>query len=222
MYKNSKNKSNILASMHSPINKELVEQLKAYIDIPEVEDNQVSEKVVLKDISIKSEDSDSFNESTTDDGDLDQTKTMIEPENTDEPVEDVEDSKEVESAPVAQSSDVKGTPVVAQTVLYPTNKCVAYTSIDDVVHELKGALNLQDSTAGVLRVQVKKDELWIYYDDSINLNSIMNPVLEYLNSASYNYLEFNRLARSDNAIVFEISFIDTANVMKPEGALNEI
>ena len=64
--------------------------------------------------------------------------------------------------------------------MYPTNKCVAYTSIDDVVHELKGALNLQDSTAGVLRVQVKKDELWIYYDDSINLNSIMYPVLVYM------------------------------------------
>ena len=56
----------------------------------------------------------------------------------------------------------------------------------------------------VSHMKVKKDELWIYCKDSINLNNIMEDVINKVGSSEYDYLSFNRLARSDNAIVFEI------------------
>ena len=224
MYKTANNKQRILASIQDPINAELVEQLKEYIDIPSADTSEDSAKVVLQDIKVQDEsesrDSENTKESNSTTENVGESDTNTEkPEITENDSEQSSTGEESDK-PVEESTKVAGTKVIAQTVLYEPNRCVAYTSIDDVVHELKGALNLKDDTAGVNRVQVKQNELWIYYNDSVNLNSVMNPVLDYLNSASYNYLEFNRLARSDNAIVFEILFIDTANVMKPEGAMN--
>lgn len=67
---------------------------------------------------------------------------------------------------------------------------------------LKDSLNLAEGLAGVSRIMLKDTELWIYYNDDINLNNIMTDVIEYISQA-YSYIEFNRLARSDNAIVFE-------------------
>lgn len=225
MYKTANNKQRILASIQNPVNAELVEQLKEYIDIPLADTSEDSAKVVLQDIKVQDSESESKDSENTKESDS-TTENVDESDKITEKPEITENDSEQSSTdeesdkPVEESTKVSGTKVVAQTVLYEPNRCVAYTSIDDVVHELKGALNLKDDTAGVNRVQVKQNELWIYYNDSVNLNSVMNPVLDYLNSASYNYLEFNRLARSDNAIVFEISFIDTANAMKPGGAMD--
>lgn len=70
-----------------------------------------------------------------------------------------------------------------------------------VADSVKVALNDNAETAGVSRTAVKDDELWVYYEDSINLNKVMASVIETLNTLGYG-LEFNRLARSDNAIVF--------------------
>ena len=52
-----------------------------------------------------------------------------------------------------------------------------------------------------------------YYDDKINLNNVMGPVLELLNAASYTYLQFNRLARTDNAIVFQVELMSSTNML---------
>jgi hypothetical protein len=71
-------------------------------------------------------------------------------------------------------------------------------SISDLV---KTSLNDNEDTAGVSRTAIKDDELWVYYEDSINLNKVMASAIETLNNLDYG-LEFNRLARSDNAIVF--------------------
>lgn len=70
-----------------------------------------------------------------------------------------------------------------------------------VADSVKAALNDNAETAGVSRTAVKDDELWVYYEDSINLNKVMASAIETLNTLGYG-LEFNRLARSDNAIVF--------------------
>lgn len=67
---------------------------------------------------------------------------------------------------------------------------------------LKNTLNSREDTAGVIRIAEKEKELWIYYNDDINLNNIMTNVIEYLIDNNYEQYEFNRLARSDNAIVF--------------------
>ena len=72
-----------------------------------------------------------------------------------------------------------------------------------IADSVKAALNDNTETAGVSRTAVKDDEIWVYYEDSINLNKVMASAIETLNTLGY-WLEFNRLARSDNAIVFLI------------------
>lgn len=81
------------------------------------------------------------------------------------------------------------------------------TNVLDQVDVIKGTLNGSEATSGVSRIQVKENEFWIYYKDDINLNNIMTDVIEYMNAAGYTDLEFNRLARSDNAIVFVINSV---------------
>lgn len=84
---------------------------------------------------------------------------------------------------------------------------VATTTLEDAALStdvIKGTLNASEDTAGVDRVLVKELELWIYYNDKINLNNVMTSVIDRLNAAGYTYLEFSRLARSDNAVVFDI------------------
>lgn len=68
---------------------------------------------------------------------------------------------------------------------------------------LKDSLNSREDTHGVSRIAEKENEVWIYYKDDINLNNIMTEVIEYMMISGYSSLEFNRLARSDNAIVFQ-------------------
>lgn len=86
---------------------------------------------------------------------------------------------------------------------------IVANSVDDggiqdtksLTDSIKTTLNDNAETKGVSRASIKDDELWVYYEDSINLNKVMANVIETLNSLDYE-LEFNRLARSDNAIVF--------------------
>lgn len=84
------------------------------------------------------------------------------------------------------------------------------------VESIKGTLNSQQLTCGVTRVAVKNDEVWCYYNDSVNLNEVMVEAIDLVSKAGYSYLEFNRLARSDNAIVFVIIKNDTDRTLAPE------
>lgn len=93
------------------------------------------------------------------------------------------------------------------------------TDVTDRVDVIKGTLNGQAETAGVSRIHVKDNEMWIYYKDEVNLNNIMTNVIEYMNAAGYTDLEFNRLARSDNAIVFVINSVQED--IKPIEAVEE-
>jgi hypothetical protein len=64
-------------------------------------------------------------------------------------------------------------------------------------------------------VSVKEDEAWVYFDDSINLNNVMGDVIDGL-ANPYPWLAFNRLARSENAMVFVIDFINQYNTQLSE------
>lgn len=74
---------------------------------------------------------------------------------------------------------------------------------------LKSTLNSREDTAGVTRIAEKENEVWIYYNDDTNLNNVMTEVIECLMNSGYESFEFNRLARSDNAIVF-VTLLETA------------
>lgn len=120
-----------------------------------------------------------------------------------EPTEDGAEVAEPEDTAVENSqSRLNGTNIVASS------------DIQSLPEEIKGTLNARQDCFGVNRVMVKDNELWIYYNDDINLNNVMTNVIELFNSAGYTYLEFNRLARSANAIVFVTSMIDTDNSVK--------
>lgn len=120
-------------------------------------------------------------------------------------------SEEVESSQVVKASS--GTPL-------PTTDVT--DNLDLEVESIKGTLNAKDNTSGVSRVGVKDDkEVWIYYNDSVNLNDVMVPVIEQMNASGYTYLEFNRLARSDNAVVFVVLREDTDRRKKPQSEVVE-
>lgn len=90
------------------------------------------------------------------------------------------------------------------------------------VKDIKGTLNSIASTCGVSRVSVKDDkEVWVHYNDNVNLNDVMVDVIEYMNKYGYTYLEFNRLARSENAVVFVIIKSDTTREKKPTASSEE-
>lgn len=86
--------------------------------------------------------------------------------------------------------------------------------------DIMGMLNSKDDTSGVIRVNAKNNEVWIHYNDSVNLNDVMVSVIEQLNRPGYTYLEFNRLARSENAVVFVVLREDTDRSKKPESSLS--
>ena len=120
--------------------------------------------------------------------------------------DDTEMSEQTESesdATIQNSKKIKSTTIIT------------HPAYEDAVIEIKGMLNADAKTAGVYRVQKKDDEMWIYYKDSINLNNVMAEVMDKLVAGSYAWLIFNRLARSDNAMVFDVlvddSLVDITN-----------
>lgn len=120
-----------------------------------------------------------------------------------------------ESSEVEESTKIKKMQKVEATS-FPRACCPDMKQTCDTI---KTMLNLNAASSGVERVFIKDNELSIVYNDDINLNNVMNEVIESLNASGYTYLAFNRLARSKNSIVFEISFADTANIVKPVDTL---
>lgn len=219
-YKTSPRKDKILAAMNDPVNLELVTQLKSYLDpedAKELRDNQPSVKSVEPshdDNSTGSTSSappplnehsgspspmtdeilDDFDEgepTALDDPALDDQETKI-----DKP--DIEDVEEVEPVASATSTDVD-----------PKIKATPSSSI--IISDIKDALS-DNSIENVSRVAVRHgNEAWIYFEDDVNLNSVMDSVIDVLedksSSDNYSSMQFNRLARSNNAIVFEFTSV---------------
>lgn len=234
MYRYSKHKDKIHSAISNPLNAELVQQLSKYVDFNEPEDlpesdvdttrvnnkagTSTTQKSEPKPLSftphsaITSKPSSEQSDTTTESENLEDDK-IIDTANTNNG--DTTEGKSSETSNVEESTKIKGNQVVeSETVLY-NNSCICINKLPEVVDQIKGALNLRSDTKGVNRVLVKDSELWVYYEDSINLNNVMAAVIEFLNAANYQYLEFNRLARSDNAIVFEVSLEDTNKSVDP-------
>lgn len=125
---------------------------------------------------------------------------------TDEPEESAESDEGSSDMSVEPVSESPAEPESDESVEQSTVIASSCTEKDAAleVDTIKGSLNVKAETAGVIRVRVKDKELWVYYQDSINLNSVMPDVIDTMNTLGYTYLEFSRLARTDNAIVFDI------------------
>lgn len=130
-------------------------------------------------------------------------------------VDDIEE--DLGDMPMGDGSDDTDTDTedVAESVTLDKTTVTASSALINAPTEIKGMLNLDGDTQGVALVKYNESELWVYYQDDINLNNIMYNVIEKINSSGYSYLTFNRLARSDNAIVFDVGVTDTDNEVKP-------
>lgn len=252
LYKASKHKDKIHSAINDPLNVELVQQLKEYLDEPEeaevetkvpevsdVENKSNSENTSTREnkssgVSVaKSSSPTSTSHSSGDNAEAESDKESSESKE-EKPVkeeksvkEDSEDKKQdapemkksrsFHSPKKSESKDENSTEskveesvtVESATVLYQQPVQAGHCCHGDFVDPdaIKGTLNVREDTKGVSRIFIKDDELWIYYQDKINLNSVMEPVIAVLNGTGFTNLEFNRLARTENAIVFQISCV---------------
>ncbi|MBQ2858198.1 MAG: hypothetical protein IJE78_13970 [Bacteroidaceae bacterium] len=241
MYKASSRKSKIRAAMQNPINTELVQQLSQYLD-DEYKKPKVDDSAQPSDTDVANSQKDESSKQTVirpsehsggggatpppashvaDHHLSDMLKDEESggtPPDFSQPTDQPEKSeKPVETESVGESTRVQKPTVTASEI----PQTCAVQSLSEQTDSIMGLLNSIDSTAGVRLVAVKgENELWIYYKDAINLNTVMEPAIATLNSADYAYLDFNRLARTDNAIVFEISRTPK-NIAPVSGESNE-
>ena len=234
LYVTSSRKDKIHAAMQDPINAELVQQLAEYLD----DDGQAELQQAVKEEKAEqasaqqaqAENADmgmssgggssrpsagggsrpSFTGNVFDDFGGDDFEGDDTPDDI-----PMDDSAPEPETPVEETTKIKGRAINAA--------CQLWTTLDDVISDcetIKGTLNAREDTAGVSRLQVKDAELWIYYNDDANLNDKMVDVIEVLNSTGYTYLTFSRLARSNNAIVFDIS-LNSQEQIKSDKALED-
>lgn len=236
LFQASDNQDKILAAASNPINKELVQQLTSYIDVDDLPDLQDDDKSSKSDSLDKSQNSDvkdvghedskpdeiskhssaSTHHAPSSNNKSDSTEdTNSQPEDEVEPTDnDSSSSKSQES----NSNDAdnqedtnSSTKVEASTV---ANTYVTVETVAQAVEELPGALNLVDDTKGVIYAELKttnnsRNELWVYYEPEMDLNKVLSPVIKYLYTAGYYYLEFNRISRDENAFVFSVNWVSS-------------
>ena len=200
VYSGSSRKAAILAAATNPINTELVTQLVRYLD----EEYLKPKEEFVRD--------DSENGSTEASGEPATQPNLLPPSNepsfsgsdhfeslasmfgddVELPEESAEPEEESEPEEASAEPEEESEPEVASS----TN---ATASLENISASIASMLNAVDTTSGVRSAKVLGTELWIYYKDNINLNSVMESVIDAVASHE---LEFNRLARSHNAIVF--------------------
>lgn len=208
-------KERVKAALTNPLNSELVTQLKSYLDeeyqaVNDAADEEVVEKSETGDATEGVETGDESSNNSTSGASGGSKSFGDKVSDIEDTLGDMPDGSESESESSSEeSSDVEESTNILQT---PIN---ASLNIKNAVDEIKGMLNLDEDTHGVALVKYDDKELWVYYQDDINLNNIMYNVIAKINASGYSNLAFNRLARSDNAIVFDISAISTENVVKP-------
>lgn len=212
LYQASSRKDRIHSAYMNPLNAELVQQIDSYVSpkyqkLLEPEEQEPADSQNLDTADTGEDDGRSSSGSSYSGGGGSSfsgggVPGMI----TDEPADSSVDDIETGDADVEPSGEESFEPQEDESVEQSTVIASSCTEKDAAleVDTIKGSLNVKDETSGVTRVRVKDKELWIYYQDSINLNSVMPDVIDTMNTLGYTYLEFSRLARTDNAIVFDI------------------
>ena len=187
LYKAHKDKDAINAAIINPVNTELIKQIEDLDVIENKEDPELSfddfQEDPLEGLDIADVDNEDLG--------VDHSKdTDAEIGDDDESANNLDDDEE--------SSDIDELEDVVED-----EEPISPESIQEF-------LNDQDSTSGVSRVVEKDSEIWIHYNDKINLNNVMEDVFARL-SKEYPEAEFNRLARTENAIVFVVESDEEAD-----------
>lgn len=222
LFKGSKYQDKILAAIADPINKPLVQQLTSYVDekyedaVLDVDDNSEPE---AHSSSSKPKNSgpsggraSHFSGSPGANGHFDMPEDV---DLDDELDVDSPDDLPPETEVDEDESDVKETTKVPKSSIQAATY-VTVETVSQAVTEIPGMLNLRDETAGVTYATLKggtSNEIWIYYNSDVDINKVLDKVNTALINAEYYFLEFNRVSRDDNAIVFTINWI--SNYFKP-------
>lgn len=201
LYKTSKYKAEIKAAIQDPTNKELVTQLRSYLSpetLKEITPKKPEEKidVEVEDTSVDEQTKASSPSGgsggghfSAPSGDID-----IDSEDADGVIDDiVDDFNEGEPTQLDESVDDE-----------EVQSTVDITDPIDITEDIRNQLNssVPEVANNISRIATKHDnELWIYFNDDTNLNTVMTPVIDELDDSA----QFNRLARSNNAIVFELA-----------------
>jgi len=181
--RSNKHRDQIKSAITDPINHELVQQLSEYIDWDDVDEEVIDE--------LKSEDNkDDVNEEEVpeehieDEGMPEEDKphkhdklnkpTNPDSDKLDKPEEDKAEEPELDSA-----------------TKIPTNK---------IESAIKTTLTQLQSSKDINLISIKGNEIWVRYNDTVNLNDIMYDTIKCVTDNTD--LTFNRLARFDNSIVF--------------------
>lgn len=179
--RSNKHRDQIKSAITDPINHELVQQLSEYIDWDDVDEEVIDE--------LKSEDNkDDVNEEEVpeehiEDEDMpeedklhkhDKPDKPDKPDKLDKPEEDKAEEPELDSA-----------------TKIPTNK---------IESAIKTTLTQLQSSKDINLISIKGNEIWVRYNDTVNLNDIMYDTIKCVTDNTD--LTFNRLARFDNSIVF--------------------
>lgn len=229
LFRSSTRQDKIRAALADPVNMELVQQLRSYLDEPyqkvglmdpqpEEPETDTSEAPAEGEAG---EESSSIPESSSSSPSHSSGPSQVSGPNSDPmdiPGLNIEDEASSDSdqlpanEPSESSNNEKSAP--PEEPVAESTRITSSTDVQDTIEQLKGSINMRQETCGVNRILKKEDEIWIYYEDKVNLNNVMGPVIELVNALGYSNLEFNRLARSDNAIVFQM-YENTTQVMEP-------
>ena len=215
LFKASSRQDKIRSATENPINAELVKQIVNYVDPQYKQYTENGEDA--KEDAFKDAQEEFMNDETSEDADFEsESSTGYTPRMSsgangrfdapqDTMKQDFDDTfkdsgSDAETVEPAVNDDEVSESVKIDSVVDTDNSLSS-----DELDNIKDSLENSPSTSGVARVQLKDEgsELWVYYNDKTNLNSIMENVISVLDK-TYKFLDFNRLARTDNAIVFTI------------------
>lgn len=228
LYVTSTRKDRIHAAMQDPINAELVQQIEDYLSDDAKQELEVAQAQESAPVESNPDApmSDDLGESTPSAGGGRPSSGPSHSSFTGDVLKDFGDDELADVEPMedaeapAGDADVPEAPEAVESVTKEGEAITGSTNIESMVFSLasevpviKGTLNSMEQTSGVSRIELKPEELWIYYEDKVNIGDIMVDVIEALNGANYTYLSFSRLARSNNAIVFDI-LMSTTEPMK--------
>ena len=173
--RSNKHRDQIKSAITDPINKELIQQLSEYIDWDDVDEEVIDE--------LKGEDSKedvSEEEVSEDETSEDEINDEDKPDKPDKPEKDKAEEPEKPEKPELDSA-----------THIPSNK---------IESAIKTTLTQLQSSKDINLISIKGNEIWVRYNDTINLNDIMYDTIKCVTDNTD--LTFNRLARFDNSIVF--------------------
>lgn len=209
MFRSSSRKDHIRANIANPINVELVQQIQYLTDDEDTVNTAPSEgssantkeRKILKGPS-SSPSGGSYSPSFDDSSEPSDDDIFIpDEENFDDVSDDSNEGNEsLDTEDVSDDTSDDGSDEDVES-----SEAITAVIEDELdINQLKSVLNEGSSlTYGVSRISERKNEVWIYYNDDVNLNPMLSDIIYTVESSKFKNLEFNRIARSDNAVVFE-------------------